>query len=151
VQLNQREVYMLNRSKSIFPLAGAIAGFIHNKREIHMPDGSTPAAQATIHSLTPSERTERAPYVFGLNVSELIEQMSKQLSDARSAIDSADSLTNVAGFALRHQDCDADGDIADVLQDHCYPALSEARDAVVTAAELLVRLKELTAQEVPHG
>jgi hypothetical protein len=85
----------------------------------------------------------RAPYTFGLTPSELIKQVTKELDGARSAIDAADSLNAVAGLALRQQGCDADYAVADVLEDHVYPQLSAARDAVVTADELLARLRDI--------
>lgn len=98
-----------------------------------MADGSTPTTQAGID----------LPYLIGLNLKEIIEQLARELLNARSDIDAADSLNNVAGMALRHMDCDGDGDVADVLQNHVYPSLVAARDRVATAEEIIERLKEV--------
>lgn len=83
--------------------------------------------------------------------SELIKELLRELAGARRGIDAADSLSAVAGMALRQQDTDRDGDVADVLEDHVYPALAGARDALVTAEEIIERLQQLADEGVTHG
>lgn len=59
------------------------------------------------------------------------------LESALDSIEQADSLVNVAGFALRKQNCDVDADCANVLQSHVYVQLRAARQQIELAiAEL---------------
>ena len=57
-------------------------------------------------------------------------------------INSADTLINVAGMALHHQDADRDADVADMLESRAWPDLNKARDAV-ESAQLLLPLRHL--------
>lgn len=93
----------------------------------------------------PADAVAKAPYVFGLTTAELLTHVDRELTRVACAVNLADSLSSVAGLALRHQDTDADGDVADVLQNGVYPQLEEARDAVKRAEAMVLRIRELIA------
>lgn len=90
-----------------------------------------------------SESQPDAPEWAGLTIGELLDQQLRELTTASQNIDAADSLTNVAQMALRQQDTDCDGDIAHVLSSHVYPAIEDARNAVVNAERAANTLKQL--------
>lgn len=90
-----------------------------------------------------SESQPDAPQWAGLTIGELLAQQLRELSTASVSISAADSLSNVAVFALRQQDCDVDHDVAHVLSMHVYPAIEDARNAVANAEQAANTLKQL--------
>ena len=64
------------------------------------------------------------------------QRLTVELDAAHSAIDAADSFLHVCNFALRHQDCDVDSAVAEVL-DAVYEKIEKAREAIVNATDLL--------------
>lgn len=115
--------------------------------------------EATHTAAVDLERAEPAIYTHGLSPLELLGQLRRELLLVRSGVVCADSLVTVAALALRNMDCDHDGDVADVLQNHVWTELKGARDALETAEQILNRLDQLSEnaalgaalREVFHG
>ena len=138
--------------------------------DVHLAKLIGEAQDKTLHSAltelhlrrgdAPRTVTEPALYTLGLSPMELLGHLRKELLTVQSNVHQADSVISVAGLALRHMDCDQDGDVADVLESHAWPELKEAHQALETAEQLLIRLEQLSQksfalsaafQEVFHG
>jgi hypothetical protein len=66
----------------------------------------------------------------------LKQRLNAELDAAHLAMDRADNFVHVCNVALRQQDCDIDGAVADVL-DSVYERIETARTAIMNVIDLL--------------
>src|SRR5688572_5907664 len=71
----------------------------------------------------------------------LKQRLNVELDAAHMAMDQADNFVHVCNFALRQQDCDVDGAVADVL-DTVYEKIEQARAAIMNVLDMLPEVSD---------